>query len=431
MAATNALKLRARRKALRRGKRVVIREKKKKPPAKKASVRKAVEQRLRDAKRIGGTSEVAEMLREALLCAESARDEAEESGHRSAGALARAAGDAARDYALVLFQLGRSPEAETILRFKFPEVRFRLSDEVLAYGAAAPGPRRATGVAAFAYDDALPDWLFGALSEAFAADGAFWSSHGYDIHGGAAGFFSYVHELDDDDDDDDSEEEAEEPATLVAARALRGLFAKALPAVREATAVEWWAHCRPHGCGHQLHFDSADEGRHDGDGPRHPIASVVVYLNEGAVGGPTLVTTQTLGDDAMPRRDCAVLVPPRPNRCACFDGTLLHCVVPGRGAAPDPDARRVTLMISYWHKPHARPASGGVGAAMRFPPRHAAPWTEPFFPEAARATEKRKRKPVAPAPVARLWTAVPAADDDGDEGEPVPLPPYEACFQGV
>jgi hypothetical protein len=33
------------------------------------------------------------------------------------------------------------------------------------------------------------------------------------------------------------------------------------PAVREAAFVEWWCHCRPHCSGHQMHFDSEDEGR--------------------------------------------------------------------------------------------------------------------------------------------------------------------------
>lgn len=32
------------------------------------------------------------------------------------------------------------------------------------------------------------------------------------------------------------------------------------PAVAEARFAEWWAHCRPHGSGHQMHFDSDNEG---------------------------------------------------------------------------------------------------------------------------------------------------------------------------
>ncbi|KAH8097349.1 hypothetical protein JL720_238 [Aureococcus anophagefferens] len=306
--------------------------------------------------------------------------------------------------------LGRSADAEAVLRAKFPEARFRLSDEVLRYGAApAAAPPALAPRQCAAFDDALPGWLFDALARCFAADGGFWPAHGYDVDGGGAGFFSYVHSIADDDSDSDGDDE---PATRVAARALRGLFARAMPQLEAARAVEWWAHCRPHGCGHQLHFDSADEGRHDGEGPRHPIASVVVYLTE-TLGGPTLVTTQTIADARMPVRDCASLVPPKANRCAAFDGRLLHCVVPGRGAAPDPCARRVTLMISYWREPHAAPAAGGgARAAMRFPRRAAAP---------------RKRKPAAPVAVGRLWTAVPDGGDDGRAA--VPLPPYDACFQ--
>lgn len=39
--------------------------------------------------------------------------------------------------------------------------------------------------------------------------------------------------------------------------------------------AEWWAHCRRHPAGHQLHFDSDDEGA---GGVRNPIVSTVVYL---------------------------------------------------------------------------------------------------------------------------------------------------------
>jgi hypothetical protein len=391
------------------------------PPAtKKQKPLQLINEQLKLAKQAGGTPAVAERLRKTLLLAERAR------ARRDSPALAAAAREAARDYAVVLFQLGRSADAEAVLRAKFPEARFRLSDEVLRYGAApAAAPPALAPRQCAAFDDALPGWLFDALARCFAADGGFWPAHGYDVDGGGAGFFSYVHSIADDDSDSDGDDE---PATRVAARALRGLFARAMPQLEAARAVEWWAHCRPHGCGHQLHFDSADEGRHDGEGPRHPIASVVVYLTE-TLGGPTLVTTQTIADALMPVRDCAALVPPKANRCAAFDGRLLHCVVPGRGAAPDPCARRVTLMISYWREPHAAPAAGGgARAAMRFPRRAGAPrWARPFFAAAPGAEAPRKRKPAAPVAVGRLWTAVPDGGDDGRAA--VPLPPYDACFQ--
>ena len=62
------------------------------------------------------------------------------------------------------------------------------------------------------------------------------------------------------------------------------------PRIEDATAAEWWAHCRPHGSGHQMHFDSDDEGM--GGVIRHPICSAIVFVT-GGVGGPTLVTDQT------------------------------------------------------------------------------------------------------------------------------------------
>ena len=64
----------------------------------------------------------------------------------------------------------------------------------------------------------------------------------------------------------------------------------AFPKAKEATTAEWWAHCRPHGSGHQLHFDSDDEGK--GGVIRHPICSAIVFVT-GGCGGPTLVTDQT------------------------------------------------------------------------------------------------------------------------------------------
>lgn len=44
---------------------------------------------------------------------------------------------------------------------------------------------------------------------------------------------------------------------------------------------EWWAHCRDHTSGHQLHFDSENEGVGIGGQVRHPLFSAVVYLSEG------------------------------------------------------------------------------------------------------------------------------------------------------
>ena len=82
-------------------------------------------------------------------------------------------------------------------------------------------------------------------------------------------------------------------------------------------------------------------------------------------------------------------------------------------------------MISFWRRPHARhDRAGAPRAAMRFPT--ADEWTAPFRAPVDNADDAKPTRS-APVPVARLWTVVDAAPDDG---EAVPLPPYEACWQG-
>lgn len=49
---------------------------------------------------------------------------------------------------------------------------------------------------------------------------------------------------------------------------VRKLAERSFPDVKEAKFVEWWAHRRPHSSGHQMHFDSDNEGR---GGVRNPI----------------------------------------------------------------------------------------------------------------------------------------------------------------
>ena len=48
---------------------------------------------------------------------------------------------------------------------------------------------------------------------------------------------------------------------------------------------QWWAHCRPHSSGHQLHFDSDNEGQGT---VRNPIISTVLYLSENEVRSPEM-----------------------------------------------------------------------------------------------------------------------------------------------
>jgi hypothetical protein len=57
------------------------------------------------------------------------------------------------------------------------------------------------------------------------------------------------------------------------------------------------------------------------------------------------------------------LVCPKENRLVVFDGSLLHCVLPGSGVQTSPNARRITFMVALWeHDP----------CAPRFPDREQA-----------------------------------------------------------
>lgn len=58
---------------------------------------------------------------------------------------------------------------------------------------------------------------------------------------------------------------------------MRALAERSFPEVKEAKFVEWWAHRRPHSSGHQMHFDSDNEGR---GGVRNPIVRCVAAADK-------------------------------------------------------------------------------------------------------------------------------------------------------
>ena len=124
-----------------------------------------------------------------------------------------------------------------------------------------------------------------------------------------------------------------------------------------AKFVELWAHNRPHASGHQLHFDSDDEGR---GGVRNPIISTILYTTEGA-GGPSLVSNQKLTDSKVATQGW--LAHPRSQRLVVFNGRVLHGVVPGKGVR---EGRRVTLMMAFWDDIKIRDGDE-PGSARPFP----------------------------------------------------------------
>lgn len=211
------------------------------------------------------------------------------------------------------------------------------------------------------------------------------------------------------------------------------LAVRSIPAAKDAQYAEWWAHCRPHSAHHQLHFDSADEGRGKVE---HPLASSVMYLTEG-MGGPTLVTDQILGGKLATK---GWLSYPSVNRYTVFDGRVLHGVIPGVGATPRAGERRVTFMVAFWKDISSKPANeGGWGAAVRYPSGSKRYKWPSLLAQAATEKGKNKKRPaknqhtlkdIAPHPVGEVWE--PLAAEAGLcklLGGVARVPHINECFQ--
>jgi hypothetical protein len=255
---------------------------------------------------------------------------------------------------MLLIQEGRSAEADVHLRRL--GFRFQLSKEVLHYALASTqitdieAAKRCSKYAAIV-DSALPPSMHAHLLNVFGPTSSFWREHDY--HSPQCGYFSYLHPL------RSSPPELHGKTTLDSIIAhVHKLVCEQFPAARDAKYAEWWAHCRRHSKGHQLHFDSDNEGEtRAGGAPRHPIVSTVLFLT--LAGGPTLITNQYLASDRL--ADQGWLIHPRENRLAMFDGSVLHGVIPGRSfcppananspdalqRAPDGSVRRTVLLSSF------------------------------------------------------------------------------------
>lgn len=132
------------------------------------------------------------------------------------------------------------------------------------------------------------------------------------------------------------------------------------PELGTAKYVEMWAHNRPHASGHQMHFDSDDEGR---GSVRNPLVSTILYITADG-GGPSLVTNQRLDSTSLANKGW--LSHPRTRRLVAFDGRVLHGVVPGKGLSPCKGGRRVTLMFAFWKELQTRD-DPTPGSARPFP----------------------------------------------------------------
>ncbi len=293
---------------------------------------------------------------------------------------------------------------------------------------------------------------------------SYWSSHNYIIDKEPpAPYFSYVIDL-------KQHREKKRVKSFFLRRIIDKIMrsttvAEKFPNLRrDARYIEMWAHNRPHASGHQLHFDSDDEGRSRQQGfPNHPICSFVLNVSSHArVGGPTLVTNQRLRNPETKHLQGVRgwLVPSRPSRLVCFDGSVLHGVIPGKGCIPQSDEkgelsmpRRVTLMMAFWKEIKIR-RGPGPGSARPWPSSEASLEELPVWARELNRTDvysegssssSMVHTPKEPLdnfehvqiiPVQRVYelldgSPVPKYYDDGKSGgEVYYMPEYDKVFQG-
>lgn len=192
------------------------------------------------------------------------------------------------------------------------------------------------------YDDAMPTCMLRYLQTALGTKAAFWPCHGYNSP--TTGFFSYQHFL-------KSYTSATYSSSM--SRIVHHMWrvgSQRMPALARAKFGEWWAHCRYHSNGHKMHYDYVVDSENP-DAPRHPIATCILYLTDDC-GGSTFVTDQTIASGAA---HSAFIVKPLVNRLVCFDGRLLHSVVPASGLAPGLESRRITLMVAFYERDPGAP----------------------------------------------------------------------------
>eukprot|EP00984_Skeletonema_dohrnii_P008862 scaffold3303_cov93-Skeletonema_dohrnii-CCMP3373.AAC.2 len=199
-------------------------------------------------------------------------------------------------------------------------------------------------------------------------------------------------------------------------------LAEKFPKLPNTRYVEMWAHNRPHASGHQLHFDSDDEGR---GGVRNPIISTILYIADGddnIAGGPSMVTNQKLSDEKLATKGW--MSSPKPYRLVAFDGRYLHGVVPGKGTR---EGRRVTLMFAFWDDIKIRRGLG-PGSARPFPKNVLPPWASQLAkPIETGKTENQydNCKTAEPIKLDRVYETL-----EGKAWNKQEMPAYDEVFQG-
>jgi hypothetical protein len=332
--------------------------------------------------------------------------------------------DASNKLALLLCQQGRY--TETIKGLQMLGYKCRLSSAVLNYTVPAEYKKKKNNEQLYhratkkkcpsvIVDDFLSFGQHAQLKRVFGdVTSSYWTEHNYSIEPPSP-YFSYAFEIPKGKAKDNSHGFLGELVDQIRNMpALQNNF----PLLKQARYVELWAHNRPHASGHQMHFDSDDEGR---GGVRNPIISTILYLSDSkeSCGGPSLVTNQPFSgeedEDTMELATHGWMAFPRPRRLVAFDGTLLHGVVPGKGVSGSGEAsstktkansskrRRVTLMVAFWKELEIRPNETEE---------------EEEEEEEEEADDKPETKTKCPGGAARALPDVDELDDESESSSP-------------
>jgi hypothetical protein len=328
---------------------------------------------------------------------------------------------------LLLIQEGKAPEVIGKL-LAAQRFTWRLSDEVLRYASAPPTPTHNSAPApreldsdpfVQVFDGSLSPEELAYLERVFRPDAPFWKEHHYDLSsnsGRSVGYFSYLYPL--------RERAANSGLEQIIDKVFKAACSQ-FPQTTECTVAEWWVHTRPHCSGHQLHFDSDETKIEAGGTPHHPITSTVLFVKGDGVGGPTLVTDQTLSSGLASK---GWLCHPKKNRLAIFDAKFLHGVIPGRGPAQSAEGRRLTFMCGFWKSISATDRDVDMpGPGQPFPSPGVTAWTWPGeILEPASVFQDSPALPldakVVPLSVGAVWQPL-SPETKGQ-------PSYQACFQG-
>lgn len=189
------------------------------------------------------------------------------------------------------------------------------------------------------------------------------------------------------------------------------------PLLSKTTCVEMWAHNRPHASGHQMHFDSDNEGM---GGVRNPIISTILYITSDT-GGPSLVTNQKLIHRHLAAKGW--MSHAKEKRLVAFDGKVLHGVVPGKGSSATEEGRRVTLMFAFWKKIKVRTEGS---AARTFPADDNSEWATALRRQDSPPSSDVEPTPVAPLEIKPIYETLEGEAWTREMG----FPDYDNVYQG-